>query len=155
LWITDLFANQISPFNQLGPACGMNMKKNFQYFTARLHVWFAHGTVSTCTERKCRMQVKVIALQYSFENITEIWNSEGQEIQKGKLDLQVSVKLDPSDNSMIYMQMNFMNRHKYMNMKKLFSDMHKGKRAYGTLHIRKILVLSHFCYHVLENIPYL
>ena len=55
-----------------------------------------------------------------------------QEPQKSKLDFQVSVKLDPSDNSMIYMQMNLINRHKYMNMKRHFSDMCKGKRAYGT-----------------------
>lgn len=130
-------------------------EKNFQYFTAWLHVWFAHSTVSMCKVRKCRMQVKEIALQYRFENITEAWNSTGQEAQKGKPEFQVSVKLDLSDNYMIYMQMNFMNRHTYTNMKRLFSDMCKGKRAYGTLHIWNILVLLHFCYHVLENIPYL
>ena len=119
-------------------------ERSFQYFTARLHIWFANSTVGTCKVRKCRMQWKQTALRYSFENITEVWNSMAQEPQKSKFDFQISVKLDPSDNSMIYMQMNLMNRHKYMNMKRPFSDMCKGKRAYGTWHTQNMLESLHF-----------
>ena len=36
-----------------------------------------------------------------------------QEAQKSKLDFQVSLKLDPSDYSMIYRQMNLMKRYEY------------------------------------------